>query len=218
MNQLSVDPAVTFEAILSTDGTIQFNYGTAFDPSAVDLVTVGVKAAGTIDPRHTVLDFNGVQSLGNLVGPGQSVRLTPPNPTFDFYSFTAAAGQSSTLALTGLTPGNLHLDLLGPDGTTVLASGVSGGANQAVAIRNFTFAAVGTYYARVSGDDVPQYSLVATRDAAFDTGIHVSFATAEDIGSAHIVLDDVERSAAGFLPGELRQELGQPISRFCEKL
>ena len=31
-------------------------------------------------------------------------------------------------------------------------------------------------------------------------------------------VDDAERSAAGFLPGELRQELGQPISRFCEKL
>jgi hypothetical protein len=86
--------------------------------------------------------------------PGNSVRLTPPNPSFDFYSFTVAAGQTSTLALTGITPGNLHLDLLAPDGTTVLALGIGGGANQAVAIRNFTFDTAGTYYARVSGDDV----------------------------------------------------------------
>ena len=193
---VGIDRAVTFEAILSTDGTIQFNYGPFFDSGDFDFATVGVKAAGTNNPARTLLDFNGAQSPGNLVGPGQSVLLTPPNPTFDFYSFTVAAGQSSTLAVTGLTPGNLHLDLLAPDGTTVLASGVSGGANQAVAIRNFTFATAGTYYARVSGDVVTQYSLVVTRDAAFDTGIHLSFATAEDIGSAHTVLGGFATSAA----------------------
>jgi hypothetical protein len=190
------DPAVTFEAILSTDGTIQFNYGPFFDASDFDGVTVGVKSAGTNNPARTLLDFNGVESPGNLLGPGQSVRLAPPNPTFDFYSFAVAAGQTSTLALTGLTAGNLHLDLLAPDGTTVLASGVSGGPSQAVAVRNFTFATAGTYYARVSGDDVTQYSLVATRDAAFDTGSHLSFATAEDIGSAHTVLGGFATSAA----------------------
>jgi hypothetical protein len=187
-NQIGIDPTVTFQAILSTDGTIQFNYGPGIDPGDFDFATVGVKGAGTNNPARTLLDFNGVESPGNLVGPSRSVRLTPPNPTFDFYSFTAAAGQTSTLLLTGLTAGNLHLDLLGPDGTTVLASGVSGGPNQAVAIRNFTFPTTGTYYVRVSGDDITPYSLVTTRDAGFDTGIHVSFATAQDIGSAHTVL------------------------------
>src|SRR5262249_23779574 len=131
---------------------------------------------------------------GALVGPGQSVRLTPPNPTFDVYSFTVGAGQTATLALSGLTTGNLYLDLLAPDGT-VLATGVSGGPNQAVAIGNFTFATAGTYYARVSGDVITQYSLVVTRDAAFDTGIHLSFATAEDIGTAHTVLGGFASSA-----------------------
>ena len=179
----------------STDGTIQFNYSANIDPGDFDFATVGVKAGGTDNPPRTLLDFNGVQAPGNPVGSGQSVRLTPPNPTFDFYSFTAAAGQSSTLALTGLTPGNLHLDLLAPDGTTVLASGVSGGRNQAVAILNFTFPTAGTYYARVSGDVITQYSLVTTRDAAVDTGIHLSFATAEDIGSAHSVLGGFASSA-----------------------
>jgi hypothetical protein len=194
MNQLGVDPAVTFEAILSTDGTIQFNYGSSFEPIAADFATVGVKAGGTADPQRVLLDFNGVQSPGNLVGPGQSVRLTPPSPTFDFYSFTVGAGQTSTLALTELTAGNVHLDLLGPDGT-VLASGVSGGVNQPVAIRNFTFSTAGTYYARVSGDVVTQYSLVVTRDAVFGAGTHLSFATAEDIGGAHSVLGGFASSA-----------------------
>jgi hypothetical protein len=193
---IGFDPAATFEAILSTDGTIQFNYGPFIDASDFDGVTVGVKAAGTSNPVHTLLDFNGAKSPGNLLGPDQSVRLTPPNPSVDFYSFAMAAGQTSTLALAGLTSGNLHLDLLAPDGTTVLASGIGGGVNQAVAIRNFTFGTAGTYYARVAGDDVTRYSLVATRDAAFSAGTHLSFATAQDIGSAHTVLGGFATSAA----------------------
>jgi hypothetical protein len=193
---IGFDPAATFEAILSTDGTIQFNYGPFIEASDFDGVTVGVKAAGTTNPVRTLLDFNGAESSGNLLGPGQSVRLTPPNPSFDFYSLAVAAGQTSTLALTGLTPGNLHLDLLAPDGTTVLASGIGGGPNQAVAIRSFTFAMAGTYYARVSGDDVTRYCLVATRDAAFGAGTHFSFATAQDIGSAHTLLGGFATSAA----------------------
>jgi hypothetical protein len=188
VNQVAIDPNVTFEAVLSTDGTIQFNYGAFMDPGDFDFATVGVKAAGTDNPIRTLLDFNGTQAPGNLLGPGQSVKFTPPNPTYDVYSFTASAGQTSSLALTGLTPGNLRLDLLAPDGSTVLASGVSGGPNQALAIRNFTFTTSGTFFARVSGDDVTQYSLVALRDAAIDTGIHVSFATAENIGTSHTVL------------------------------
>jgi hypothetical protein len=162
---------------------------------ATDAATVGVKAAGTDDPQRLLLDFDGTQSPGALVAPGQSVRLTPPSPTFDVYSFTVGAGQTATLALTGLTPGNLYLDLLPPDGTTVLATGVSGGPNQGVAIGNFTFATAGTYYARISGDVITQYSLVVTRDAAFDTGTHLSFATAEDIGTAHTVLGGFASSA-----------------------
>jgi hypothetical protein len=85
VNLLGVDPAVTFQAVLSTDGTIQFNYGAFFDPGDFDFATVGVKAAGTDNPVRTLLDFNGAQAPGNLLDPGQSVRLTAPNPTFDFY-------------------------------------------------------------------------------------------------------------------------------------
>src|SRR5262249_61428747 len=108
---------------LPPGGTIEFNYGRGSEALAAGFATVGVKAGGADDPRPLLLDFNGVQSPGNLIGPGQSVLLTPPPPTFDFYSFTVGAGQTSTLALTGLTPGNLHLDLVGLDGN-ILASGV----------------------------------------------------------------------------------------------
>src|SRR5262249_55191309 len=195
VNLLSIDPRVTFQAVLSTDGTIQFNYGPFFDSGDFAFATVGVKAAGTDNPARTLLDFNGANQPPDLTGPGQSVRLTPPNPTSDLYSFTAAAGQSATLALTGLTPGNLHLDLLAPAGTTVLASGVSGPLNQ-VAIRNFTIPTAGTYFARASGDDVTPYSLVVTRDAAFDAGTHLGFATAQDIGDAHTVLGGFATSDA----------------------
>src|SRR5262249_56504223 len=65
-----------------------------------------------------------------------------------------------------------------------------------VATPNLTFPTAGTYFARASGDDVTPYSLVVTRDAAFDAGTHLGFASAQDIGGAHTVLGGFATSDA----------------------
>src|SRR5262249_7897846 len=49
----------TFQAVLSLDGTIQFNYASTVPAAAINSSTVGIKAAGTSNPSRVLLAFNG---------------------------------------------------------------------------------------------------------------------------------------------------------------
>src|SRR5262249_48799438 len=79
---------------------------------------------------------------------------------------------------------------------TVLATGAAGAANYDRGIANLVLATAGTYYVRVSGGAAATYSLVLTRDAAFDTEPNNTSAPAQNITSTHGALRALA-SAAG---------------------
>jgi hypothetical protein len=115
------------------------------------------------------------------------VRIRQFVPVPDYYSFTLRAGESATLALTNLSPGNLSLSLENAAGATVATGGTSA-TNVNSVISDFVAPAAGTYYARVVGTNVngTNYSLVVTRNAEFNTEGNDSLATAQSLVSTQV--------------------------------
>ena len=189
---------VTFEAELGINGSIRFNYqtlNTGRNNGTNDLgasATAGIKDAGTQGSNRLLLMFNNGPTA--LINNSTSVVISPAPPaTSDYYSFTASAGETDTLVVAAQFTANLNLDLLNASGT-VLASGTAGSTNLTAAISQFAFAAAGTYYLRVSGDANVPYSVVVTRNAAFDTEPNDTFATAQG-------LDPASSGALGYIVG-----------------
>jgi hypothetical protein len=182
---------LTFEAVLNADGTVQFNYQNVNNAVRG---TAGLKAAGAQGPNRLLLAFNNGPNA--LVGNNKSTRTTPPNPGADYYSFSLDAGQHVTVAAAGLTSGNLTLDLRnGSD--TVLATGVGGATNLNKVISDFVALAASTYYVRLSGDSNVPYTLVVTKDAAFDTEPNGTFATAQDVSGRQGALGAIAAGGTG---------------------
>jgi hypothetical protein len=115
------------------------------------------------------------------------VRIRQFVPVPDYYSFTLRAGESATLGLTNLSPGNLSLSLENAAGTTV-ATGVTGATNVNSIISDFVAPAAGTYYARVVGTNVSgiNYTLLVTRNAEFNTEGNDSLAAAQNVISTQV--------------------------------
>jgi hypothetical protein len=120
-----------------------------------------------------------------LAGPPVGVAVIgvdgpPPSPpdTSDYYSFTLAAGQSTTIALTDVSNGQANVDLEDAAGN-VLATGQVVGTTVSQAILNFAAPATGTYYIHVTGSGV-QYNLVVTRAATFSLANNHSSANSQD--------------------------------------
>jgi hypothetical protein len=97
------------------------------------------------------------------------------------------------LAATALTTGTGNVTVeLRDSSDTVLATGVGGAGNLTSVISNFAVAIGGTYYARITGDTLnTQYSLVVTRNAAFDTEGNSTAATAQTLDGARGALGDI---------------------------
>lgn len=101
------------------------------------------------------------------------------DPDVDEYTvdLTGAAGERIDIVLRGVDGVDLSesvLELIGPDGTTVIATGStlfagSGVSNQDVAILGHEVAEAGIYTVRVTNSVPGQYSLVVTRNLVFDT-------------------------------------------------
>ncbi len=106
----------------------------------------------------------------------------------DYYSFSLAAGEKATLALTALEEGNVDIRLEGPGGPV---PGIPVDTNVDEVVANFVAPATGLYYARVSGAPGVDYSLVVTRDAVFDTEANNSFDTAQDLAGLGVALGSV---------------------------
>jgi hypothetical protein len=104
---------------------------------------------------------------------------TPPLPDVsDYYSFSLAAGQTATIAVTDLDKLKASLDIE-DGGGNVLALARTVDTNVHQAISNFLARTAGTYYVHVTGDGA-RYSLVVTRNADFDTQNDHTLATAQD--------------------------------------
>ncbi len=117
-----------------------------------------------------------------------------PGSGFDYYSFSLAAGESATLAVSG----NVNLQLL--DGSdTVLAFGRA--AAGLAAINNFVASTAGTYYARVSGPAAADYGLVITRNADFDTEPNDPLARGQFLPSSGVVAGHIGAGSPTIGPG-----------------
>ncbi len=176
---------LTFEAVLGIDGSVRFNYKSlvtghnyGFDDHGA-FATAGIKNVGVQGPSRNLLMYqNGPTSLIDSL---KSLRLAPPSILPDDYAFTVAAAETDSLAVTNLSPEQtVRVELLDSSGTAI-ATGVGGSTTVSQIISNFHLATAGTYYARVTGgSDVP-YSLVVTRNAAFDTEPNDTSAAAQSL-------------------------------------
>ena len=134
---------------------------TTVNISHADLVALAADGTITID-----VDPN---SQVNLMSSDElTVELTYPTypATSDLYSFSLAAGELASLALSARTPGHVSLELLDAAGNLLTTGAV--GTNVDQVVDSFITALGGTYYARVSGN-VADYNLVVAREADFDT-------------------------------------------------
>jgi subtilisin family serine protease len=168
-------PFLTLEAVLGVDGSMQFNYQNVNNAVRG---TAGIKDAGSQGTNRLLLAFN--NGPNSFVGNNLSTRIAPVAPASEFYSFHLDAGQSVSLALSGLTPIPVTEELQDSNGN-VLATGTTVGGNVDKAINNFVAPADGTYFVRISGGSLANYALVVTRGAAFDNGTNNTRATAQDI-------------------------------------
>jgi hypothetical protein len=109
-------------------------------------------------------------------------------PLQNYYSFTASAGQTVTVAAKSLGDKPVSIVLQNAAGAT-LASGTAGATNVDQVIANFPIAVGGTYYIQVtcgSATLVPSsrampFSLLVTKSAAWDAKNNNSFVTAQDL-------------------------------------
>jgi hypothetical protein len=192
---------LTFQAVLFADGSIRFNYqslATGKNGGANDLgksATVGIKDAGPQGPNRLLLLLNG--STPSLVGSNKSVQITRGSANPDLYSFSLTAGDTATVAVKVVSAGTVNVDLLNPAGT-VVASAVAGPTNLDKVISNFAVTTTGTYRARVTGNGIIQYNLLATRNAALDAELNDTYATAQDITGRHGVIGHVAAGSSLF--------------------
>jgi hypothetical protein len=155
--------------------TVQVTLNAALDTGVNDGASNNTLAtAQDINPSFVTLQTALAQATRGAVL-GQTL-----DATFDYYSFTLSAGDTTTLALKGQVASTINVDLL-DSGGNVLASGVGGATNLDEVISNFAVAAAGTYYARVTGGSNIPYNLVVDRNAAFDTEPNATFAQAQDL-------------------------------------
>ena len=181
---------LTFQAVLSEgSNTIRFNYldlaVSGETRSEGTSATVGIKAA-----NPTGANFINIANPGPnaFVGTGKSVIIAPVVAGDDWYRITLAAGERLSLAAEHPAIGNVDIQLRDPAGTAVLATGTTGATNVNEAIRNFIAVSAGTYTVRVAGDSDIPYSLIVTKDAAFELEGNNALATAQDLtGNAGVL-------------------------------
>jgi hypothetical protein len=104
----------------------------------------------------------------------------------DYYRFELDVGQSADLVLTNLGSGGLQLELLNEDGTP--ADVDQPPSTDLDRISRFIAPKAGMYLVRVTGDLGADYSLVVTRNAAFDREPNNSFFDAQVLPASGVAL------------------------------
>jgi hypothetical protein len=145
-------------------------------------VEVESHGGATNDTLLTAQDLNGsfidlttgTAQQGAVLG-----QILVGSDTADFYSFSLAAGQTTTLAVQGVGSSLALLDSSG----TALALGVAT-ENASQVISNFGVTSTTTYYAQVIRASQGDYSLIVTRNADFDTERNNDIASAQNLIAA----------------------------------
>jgi hypothetical protein len=208
------------------------SYGSQTGPLHQDLFTPAFNAAGLSALRAAIggqfavggaiTSLAGSDSenrFGNTRGSNDGTDTKQLVLTYDvgeYYAFHLDAGQSATLAVTSLDAGQLvHEELLDSSGN-LLALGSVGPTNVGEVINNFVAPVSDTYYVRISSDSATHYSLVVTRNAAFDVGNNGTQPTAQDLGGTAGALGYLAPPAtsAAVVPGGLANSFGNHFNGF----
>ena len=120
------------------------------------------------------------------------IVLTASSPADDWYGFTSSAGDCVTLAVTALNAGSAAIELRDTAGSLLKAG--STGVNVTSVVTDYAVSAAGRYYAHVTGMGA-DYTLVVTRNLAFDLESNDTPAQAQDISATGAALGAI--SATG---------------------
>jgi hypothetical protein len=150
------------------------------------LLAGGDSSLFSLNPSTGAATLIGVTSGGTLLAGLESI---PTIDSVDLYAFTLVANQTTTVAVDGA---GSKVELLDSDGT-VLASGMSA-VNVSQVISNFAAPVADVYYARVTHGFIGGYSLLVTRDAAFDTESN-SEDSPQPLGNVNTVLGHVRQGS-----------------------
>src|SRR5262249_27018309 len=137
-------------------------------------------------------NFDTIDSIANTFEGWyvDDVQLSTPASWNDYYAFSVGAGDVVSVALKHLTGSGANVFV--ENASTMLASGVAGATNYERGISNLALSTPGTYYVRVSGGGAVTYSLVVTRNAAFDTEANNTFATPQNLDGNQGALGSVQ--------------------------
>ena len=184
--EVSNDGGATFTTIANSASSTQLPLTNTWAAASFDL---SAYAGQTIRVRF---DFNTIDSLLNTYEGWyvDDVEVSTPATWNHYYSFTAAANETLSVALKDLTGSGANVLVENGSGK-VLASGAAGAANYDSGISNFTLSTAGTYYLVVQGNAAATYNLVVLRDAAFDAQYNDSSDTAQSIDGLGGVLGDI---------------------------
>ncbi|MDA8745457.1 Ig-like domain-containing protein, partial [Rubripirellula amarantea] len=134
--------------------------------------------------QHVSQYSNNTAILAN----GDVIDITAPTSTSDIDEYTVdLTGKVNepidlvVSGLHGLDMSTATLELLNTDGTTVLATGVTGATNFDVGILGYTVPADGIYTVRVTSGSLGQYSLAVTDSLVFETEPNGSGNTLRDL-------------------------------------
>jgi subtilisin-like proprotein convertase family protein len=170
-----------FEKQGGDDTATAIDLGILLNGATVNLGAVGNSTIVT----DTQTDFISIDDESDLdvfsfdatAGGRLTANLTPRGTT---YRQGPQGGPSPQPQFDSLRQSNLRLELIGPDGSTVLATADTGGVGVAEAISNFQIPSAGTYYISVSG---------ATLDAVQLYGLGLTFAADQGIVAGTVYND-----------------------------
>ncbi len=210
--QVSTNGGASFTTIASSASSTQLPQSTTWRAATFDLSPY---AGQTVLLRF---NFDTVDSVANAFEGWyvDDVQILAPGAWSDYYSFSLGAGETATVALKNLSGGGTSVTLESPGGT-VLATGAAGPTNFDRVISNFTAATGGVYLVHVTGGAAATYSVVVTRDAAFDTEPNDSFAGAQPLGGNAGVLGAISAGTASantVVPGNLANVTGDTGNTF----
>jgi Putative Ig domain/Bacterial pre-peptidase C-terminal domain len=144
------------------------------------VLNAATRAGPPNSTRATAQDIDDTfLSLGSVGSRGDAMSALGPSSGQDYYSFSATAGDSLTLAGNALNGSAVSVTLQDDTGAT-LFSGVPA-ANVDSLITDFVAASTGTYYAIVAAAPGTSYNLMVARNADYDTGGESNFATASPV-------------------------------------
>ena len=190
--------AVLETAPVANGGTYTIVVGGAAGTSGIFTLSAVLNAATELENNDgaangslaTAQNINGsFLNLGGNATRGAVTGKTDSTSAFDYYSFSATAGDKLFLGYKLLTGSGVPTVTIQNSSGTTLATAVTGATNLDKAVSSFTAPTTGTYYIVVSGTPtVTDYAVIINRNLAFDTEANDTISTAQNIDGVHSAL------------------------------